>query len=173
DDSIYVAENQGQWIPSSKISRVKPGGFYGFVADTKFTKAVAPPSFEPPMCYLPMNWDNSSGGGAFCLDDRWGPFKGRMVHTSFGAAALFAIFEQRVGEISQAMAIKFPLPVFESGICRARFSPQDGQLYVAGLKGWQSKAISDGCLARVRYTGQPVKWPTGFRVAKDALIIEF
>lgn len=173
DDSIYVAENQGQWIPSSKISRIKTGGFYGFVADPKFTKAVAPASFEAPMCYLPMNWDNSSGGGAFCESNRWGPLKGRMVHTSFGAAALFAIFEQRVGEVSQAMAIKFPLPPFESGICRARFNPKDGQLYVAGLKGWQSKAVSDGCLARVRYTGQPVKWPTGFHVAKDALVIEF
>ncbi len=173
DDAIYVAENQGQWIPSSKISRVKPGGFYGFVADTKFTKAVAPPSFDPPLCYLPMTWDNSSGGGAFCLNDQWGPFKGRMVHTSFGAAALFAIFEQRVGEVSQGAAIKFPLPTFESGIHRARFSPKDGQLYVTGLKGWQSRAVKDGCLARVRYTGQPVKWPTGFHVAKDALVLEF
>jgi sugar lactone lactonase YvrE len=40
DDAIYVAENQGQWIPSSKISRVRRGGFYGFVADPKnFPKA--------------------------------------------------------------------------------------------------------------------------------------
>ena len=44
------------------------------------------------MIYLPMAWDNSSGGGAFCLGERWGPFRGRMLHTSFGAASLFAIF---------------------------------------------------------------------------------
>lgn len=174
DDALYVAENQGQWIPSSKISRVKPGGFYGFVADpNKFPKEKGPGTFEPPMCYLPMTWDNSSGGGVFCESDRWGPFRGRMLHTSFGAAALFAIFEQRVGEVSQAAAVKFPLKPFDSGIHRARFSPADGQLYVGGIKGWQSKAVMDGCLARVRYTGKPVRMPTGFRVAKDAIVLEF
>lgn len=174
DDAIYVAENQGQWIPSSKISRVKPGGFYGFVADPKAApKAVAPPTFDPPLCYLPMSWDNSSGGGAFCQTDQWGPFRGRMIHTSFGAAALFAVFEQRVGEISQGAVAKFPLKPFESGIQRARFSPKDHQLYVCGVKGWQSRAVYDGCLARVRYTGKPVRMPTGWRVEKDAVALDF
>ncbi len=174
DDAVYVAENQGQWIPSSKISRIKPGGFYGFVADpNKFPKAKGPAKFDPPICYLPMAWDNSSGGGVFCENDQWGPFRGRMLHTSFGAAALFAVFEQRVGEVSQAAVAKLPLKSFESGIHRARFNPADGQLFVCGIKGWQSKAVQDGCLARVRYTGKPVRTPTGFRVAKDAVVIEF
>jgi glucose/arabinose dehydrogenase len=174
DDAIYVAENQGQWIPSSKISRVKPGGFYGFVADPKAAPtAKAPPSFDPPVCYLPMTWDNSSGGGAFCESEKWGPFRGKMLHTSFGSAALFAISEQRVGEVSNGAVMKFPLQAFESGIERARFAPHDGQLYVCGLKGWQSRAIRDGCLARVRYTGKPVTMPTGWRVEKDAVVIDF
>jgi glucose/arabinose dehydrogenase len=174
DDSIYVADNQGQWIPSSKISRVRPGGFYGFVADpNRFPKAKAPAAFDAPVCYLPMTWDNSSGGGAFCLDDRWGPFKGRMLHTSFGAAALFAVFEQRVGEVAQAAVIKFPARGFQSGIHRARFGPHDGQLYVAGTKGWQSRAVRDGTVARVRYTGAPVRVPIGSRVEHDALVVDF
>jgi hypothetical protein len=120
-----------------------------------------------------MAWDNSSGGGTFCESDKWGPFRGRMLHTSFGSAALFAVFEQRVGELSQGAVVKFPLKPFESGIHRARFSPQDGQLYVCGVKGWQSRAVQDGCLARVRYTGQPVHMPIGWRASKDALVIEF
>jgi glucose/arabinose dehydrogenase len=174
DDSIYVAENQGQWIPSSKISRVKAGGFYGFVADPKAAPtAKAPPSFDPPLCYLPMTWDNSSGGGIFCESEKWGPYRGHMLHTSFGAAALFAVLEQRVGDVSQGGVVKFPLKPFDSGICRARFAPHDGQLYVCGLKGWQSRAVRDGCLARVRYTGRPVHQPTGLRFEKDAVVIEF
>lgn len=174
DDSIYVADNQGQWIPSSKISRVRPGGFYGFVADPKaHPKAPAPPTFDAPMCYLPLSWDNSSGGGVFCDSDRWGPFRGKMLHTSFGAAALFAVFEQRIGDVSQAGVVKFPVKGFESGIHRARFAPHDGQLYVCGVKGWQSRAVRDGALARVRHTGKPVHSPVNARVEKDAVIIEF
>jgi glucose/arabinose dehydrogenase len=174
DDAIYVAENQGQWIPSSKISRIRPGGFYGFVADPgKFPKAKGPDSFDPPMVYLPMAWDNSSGGGTFCESNRWGPFKGRMLHTSFGAASLFAVFEQRVGDVSQAAVVKFPVKGFESGIHRARFNPQDGQLYVCGIKGWQSRAVRDGSLARVRFTGKPVTVPIGSSVEKETMVIEF
>ena len=174
DDAIYVAENQGQWIPSSKISRVRPGGFYGFVADPgKFPKAKAPETFDPPMCYLPMAWDNSSGGGAFCLNDKWGPFQGRMLHTSFGAASLFAVFEQRIGDVSQAAVTKFSVKGFESGIHRARFAPHDEQLYVAGIKGWQSRAVRDGSLARVRYTGKPVLMPIGSKVEKEAITLDF
>jgi hypothetical protein len=125
------------------------------------------------MIYLPMAWDNSSGGGVFCQGNEWGPFRGKMLHTSFGAASLFAVFEQRVGEISQAAAVKFPVKGFESGIHRARFAPHDGQLYVCGIKGWQSRAVRDGCLARVRYTGKAIAMPIGSKVEKDAIIWEF
>lgn len=174
DDSVYVAENQGQWIPSSKISLVKAGGFYGFVADPKAApKAKAPEAFDPPICYIPMAWDNSSGGGVFCEGEQWGPYRGKMLHTSFGAAALFAILEQRAGDKAQAAVVKFPSVGFESGVDRARFNPKDGQLYACGVKGWQSRAVRDGCLARVRYTGAPVTTPTGWRAEKDAIVIEF
>jgi glucose/arabinose dehydrogenase len=171
DDAIYVAENQGNWIPSSKISRIREGGFYGYVAAPTFKDARAPATFDLPLCYIPHAWDGSSGGGAFCTSEKWGPFRGRMLHTSFGSAALFAVFEQRVGEVSNGAVVKFPL-AFESGIHRARFGP-DGQLYVVGTKGWQSKAIRDGCLARVRFTGKPVTLPTNWRVEKNAVVIEF
>jgi hypothetical protein len=96
-----------------------------------------------------------------------------MLHTSFGAASLFAVFEQRVGDVSQAAVVKFPVKGFESGIHRARFAPHDGQLYVCGIKGWQSRAVRDGSLARVRWTGKPVTIPIGSRVEKDAITLEF
>ncbi len=174
DDSIYVSDNQGHWIPSSKISRIREGGFYGYIADPKASpKAKAPVAFDAPMLYLPMNWDNSSAGGVFCPPGKFGPLSGKMLHTSFGAAALFAVFEQRIGEVSQAAAVKFPLKPFDSGIQRARFSKNDGHLYVCGLKGWQSKAVRDGCLARVRYTGKPVPFAIGWSVARDSMTISF
>lgn len=173
DDAIYVAENQGHWIPSSKISRIREGGFYGYIADPKTApKAKVPAAFDPPVLYLPMTWDNSSGGGAFCPPGEFGPLSGKMLHTSFGAAALFAIFEQRVGDVSQGAAVKFPLKPFDSGIQRARFGP-DGAVYVCGVKGWQSKAVRDGCLARVRYTGKPAPFPVGWRAEKEVMLITF
>ena len=172
-DEIAVSDNQGHWIPSSKISLVKPGGFYGHVADPRLDKnAPAPASFEPPVCWIPMTMDNSTGGQVWVTGGKWGPFEGRMLSTSYGKSSLLAVLDEKVGGVAQGGA--FTLPVkFDSGIMRARFNPQDGQLYVAGLKGWQSNAAKDGCFQRVRYTGQPLHLPTALHVGKDEIAITF
>lgn len=171
---IVVSDNEGHWIPASKINRVKPGGFYGHMADPRVDpKAVAPASYDPPLCWIPKALDNSSGGQVWApAGGKWGPFDGHLLHTSYGQSALFAVLEQTVGDVAQGGVVKFPLK-FDSGIVRARFNPADGQLYVVGLKGWQTNAGRDGCLQRVRYTGQPVPLPTALRVAKDAITLTF
>ena len=56
---------------------------------------------------------------------------------------------------------------------RPRFNPVDGQLYVAGLKGWQTNATREGGFDRVRYTGKPVHMPTGLRAKKTGMEIVF
>ena len=172
-DEIAVSDNQGHWTPSSKISLVQPGGFYGHVADPRVDEdAVAPASYDPPVCWMPMAMDNSTGGQVWVTGGKWGPYEGRMLSTSYGKSALLAVLDEKVGGVAQGGVITLPVK-FTSGIMRARFSPLDGQLYVAGLKGWQSNAAKDGCLQRVRYTGRPVHLPTGLRVGMDEIAITF
>ncbi len=69
------------------------------------------------------------------------------------------------GLVMQGGVVRFPLQ-FQSGIMRARFNPADGQLYVAGLRGWQTTGVKNGCFQRVRYTGAPV--PDADRFAGEA-----
>lgn len=169
DDTPYVSDNQGQWIPSSKISRIKPGGFYGHVADPRLdAQAPAPESFDPPICWLPMTWDNSSSGGVFAPASGWGRLSGKLLHTSFGMASMLAILDAG----PQAAAIKLNWK-FDSGVMRARFAPHDHQLYVCGLKGWQSRAIKDGCLHRVRYVGKPWRDPIAWKVTEKGIAVTF
>ena len=56
---------------------------------------------------------------------------------------------------------------------RARFNPADGQLYLCGLKAWQSRGARDGTFCRVRYTGQPVAMPCGLRVLPTGVELTF
>jgi hypothetical protein len=56
---------------------------------------------------------------------------------------------------------------------RARFNQVDGQLYVCGLKGWQTRAAKDGAFQRVRYTGKPIRMPTEFHVKPGELVMTF
>src|SRR5262249_33617988 len=59
------------------------------------------------------------------------------------------------------------------GVMRGRFNPKDGHLYVSGLDGWQTAAIKDGCLQRVRYTGKPAALPVGLNVHSDGIRLSF
>jgi hypothetical protein len=172
-DEISVSDNQGNWIPASKISFVRPNGFYGFVADPRVEpNATGPATFDQPICWIPQAWDNSSAGQVWAPSS-WGPLGGKMLHTSYGAAALFAVLaEQSGGGAAQGGVIKLPLK-FDSGIMRARIGPHDQQLYVVGLKGWQTAGAKEGCLQRVRFTGHPFYAPVDLHVARDAIAVRF
>lgn len=181
---IVLADNQGHWTPSSKIDYLPAGkrdGFYGFTFDPRLAKEFdvkraypkgAPKTFEPPLCWIPYALDNSSGGPAFVTSDKWGAFKGNILHSSYGKSALFMVMPEIVDGVAQAGVWRFPL-AFESGIMRLRFNPGDGQLYAAGLRGWQTSGAKDGTLQRVRYTGKPVRQPVALHATKRGVSITF
>src|SRR5689334_8759253 len=73
-DVLTYGDNQGNYIPASKVTRVKQGGFYGYM--THHQQETKPVDYERPIFWLPQAADNSSGGQAWVTDDRWGPYKG-------------------------------------------------------------------------------------------------
>ena len=116
--------------------------------------------------------DNSSGGQVWVASDTWGPFKGEMLHTSYGMCTLFKVLKEKVDGVWQGGVVRFPLK-FESGICRGRYNPIDHQLYLTGLRGWQTTAAKDACFQRVRFTGKPVYLPTEMHVMEDGIKVTF
>lgn len=129
--------------------------------------------YDLPLCWVPMEIDNSSGGQVWVPPgEKWGPLGGRMLFMSYGKCSLFNVLREDVGGVEQGGLCRFPLK-FKSGIMRGRFSPVDGQLYVSGLNVWQSNASKDGCFYRVRYTGKPVVRPVELHAAKNGIAITF
>ncbi len=177
---IVSSDNQGHWTPASKINWVVPGAFLGYPGDPrKISKSdpaqqyKIPETYEPPLCWIPHDKvDQSSGGEAFVTSDKWGPFKGGMVHTSYGHCSLFYVMTENVEGRMQGGVVRFPL-TFPSGIMRARFNDKDGQLYVCGLKGWQTTAAKDTAFCRVRYTGKPVAMPYSVKTHPHGIDITF
>lgn len=169
-DEILFSENEGNYIPTSKISLVKPGNlFYGMVP----TAHRPPPTdFEPPVCWIPKSIDNSSGGMAWVKGGKWGPLEGQMLFLSYGRASLFTVMQETVNGRRQGGVVPFPFR-FPTGVMRARFSPADGQLYVLGLRGWQTSGVRDGGFFRLRYTGEALYWPLQFHAKKNGLEFEF
>jgi hypothetical protein len=189
DGQVTAGDNEGTYVPKCRIAWVKPGGFYGVVPTSH--RDPPPTDYDRPLCWMPKNVDNSSGGQVWVTTDKWGDaLKGRLLHLSYGTCSLFLVSKEEVPAdadaavglggtgpslaqgLVQGGVIRLPLS-FDSGIMRARFSPADGQLYVAGLKGWQTSAGKDGCFQRVRYTGKPVKMPTDVKATKAGLTLTF
>ena len=167
---VTAAPQEGTWTPKSCIIEVRQGGFYGFGGPQVTPKR--PLGYDPPLCWMPRLQDNSSGGQVWVTSKRWGPFEGQMLHLSYGQCALLVVMRQEIGGQSHAGTVKLPY-LFKSGVMRGRFSPRDGQLYLTGLKGWQTLAADDGCLQRVRYTGKPVNLPKDLKVTPNGLAITF
>ncbi len=167
---ITSGDNEGTWTPRCRLNWIKPGGFYG-VVDLAH-RDPPPTDYDRPLCWLPKEVDNSSGGQVWVPDDRWGPFKGRLLHLSYGTCSLYSVLKEEVGGQVQGGVTRFPVS-FPSGIMRARFNPIDGQLCVVGMKGWQTSAVLDGCLQRVRYTGRPASMAHALHATTKGVTITF
>jgi type 1 glutamine amidotransferase/mono/diheme cytochrome c family protein len=167
---MTVAPQEGEWTPASGIFEVHPGSYGGFGGpQVKFGR---PLGYDPPICWIPRRQDNSSGGQVWVNSDRWGPLMGKMLHLSFGQCTVQLVLQEYIHGVGQGGTTVLPA-IFESGICRGRFSPFDGQLYVSGLRGWTTAATQDGCLQRLRYTGQPVYEPVNVATMNNGLLLTF
>ncbi len=167
---LTSSDNEGNWVPTSRVNYVKPGGFYGHVHTAH--RKEPPNDYDKPLLWLPHQADNSSGGQVWVNSERWGPFSGDLLHLSYGKSSLFKLMKEEIDGQWQGAAVRFPLR-FDSGIMRGRFNPKDGQLYLAGLRVWQSNGARFGAFHRVRYTGKPVNMPKALNVQKDGIRITF
>ncbi len=171
-DEVTVADNEGNWVPSSRVDLVKPGVFLGHVFNAHTPQPPTSPGM--PILWLPHSYDvdNSSGGQVWVTSDKWGPFKGDLLHLSYGASALHKVMMETADGQVQGGAFKFPLK-FKTGIMRGRFNPRDGQLYLTGLVVWQSNGAQKGALQRVRYTGKPANMPKEMHVKPNGVLLTF
>lgn len=169
DGSLTVSDNQGNWVPASKVSRIRAGGFYGvFQSDARERD-----DFDRPFLWLPQGVDSSSGGQVWLGDARFGPLAGRLLHTSFGKGWAYAVTMDEADGMAQASCVTLPFQ-FQAGVQRARINPRDGQAYLVGLSGWQGPSDgADGCLQRLRYTGRTEVLLLGARVVAGGIELEF
>lgn len=167
---ITVGDNQGTWVPACYLHWVKPGQFIS-VTDLAH-QATPPAAHSPHICYFPMSVDNSSGGQTWVTSDQWGPMKGRLLHLTYGKSGLLGVLMEEVNGVPQGGAFRFPFK-FDSGAMRARFHPKDGQLYVVGLKGWQTDGAKESAFQRVRYTGAKCYFPEELHVTDAGIQIAF
>jgi hypothetical protein len=153
DGRITLGDNQGTYVPASKISITSPDAFHGAGSWTKHGDRYDPEKIVQPIVYMPQDLDSSSGGQLWVKkDERLGPLSGQYFHTSYGKAAIMYVMMDKIEDTVQGAVYRLPLKM-ESGTMRAATSPVDGMIYFSGLTGWQAGATQEGSIQRLRYTG--------------------
>lgn len=171
DGQVTAGDNEGTWMPACPIHWVGNGTFHG-VEDLAHKNPI--PDFSKPLCWLSKGrqFDNSGGSQVWVTSDRWGPYQGELLHLSYGECALYLVMKQDLGHQMQGGVVRIPVN-FASSALRARFNEGDGQLYIAGLRGWQTKAANLSGFDRVRYTGRQVKSVKGLTVDSEGIHLTF
>jgi cytochrome c len=170
DGEIFVADNQGDWLPSSKILHVKPGAFFGSYSVDSM--AVAQMPVQPPVVWEPQDEISNSPTQPAILND--GPYKGQLIHGDVCYGGLQRIFMEKIKGDYQGCVFKFTQGL-EAGTNRLAWGP-DGALYVGGIGNpgnWGQQGKFWYGLQRMKYNGQSVFEMLALRAKSDGIEIEF
>lgn len=170
DGEMVYADNEGNWVPTSKVHRIKKGGFHGFIPSAH--QPEKPETFVPPIIWMPHYMDNSPAKPMFITSDQWPEqLQDDLLLASYGRANLSLILKEEVDGVWQGAHLSLPY-MFKSGLERGRFH-EDGHLYIAGMTSWQSIGQDWGSFHRVRYTGQPLSIPIALNTQAGGLELRF
>ena len=151
NDDLYIADNQGDWLPASKILHVSKGAFFGSRAvDFEGTEGVKE---KKPVVWLPQDEIGNSPSTPSYLNV--GPYKNQMIHGEVTHGGIKRVFVEEVEGQYQGAVFRFTQGL-EGGINRVTWGP-DGALYAGGIGNpgnWQHTGTKWYGLQRLAYNNK-------------------
>ncbi|MEL6273675.1 MAG: plastocyanin/azurin family copper-binding protein [Bacteroidota bacterium] len=197
DGEIFVAENQGDWIGSGRITHLAKGDFAGHRESLRWAdmpgtelgiryddiddryKTMYNAKAEHPEIKLPAVWFPHGIMGistAAIITDRtagaFGPFKDQLFVSDQGQSKVMRVSLEKVnGEYQGAV---FPFREgFRSGTLRMNFGP-DNALYVGQTaRGWYATGGELFGLEKLSWTGKVPFEMYQIKATEDGFLIEF
>jgi cytochrome c len=127
DGALFIADNQGDWLPASKIVHVKEGAFYGQRSVDPEGTADLPVTL--PVVWLPQDEIGNSPSTPLALDH--GPYQGQMIHGEVTHGGVKRVFVEEVNGNYQGAVFRFTQGI-EAGVNRISWAP-DGSLMIGGI----------------------------------------
>lgn len=169
DGEIFIADNQGDWLPSSKILHVNEGDFFGSRAVDSARVAQLP--VKLPVVWLPQDEIGNSPTTPSYLND--GPYKGQMIHGEVTNGGVKRVFVEKVDGNYQGAVFRF-IQGLESGVNRLVWGP-DGALYIGGVGStgnWRHNGKLWYGLQRLKYNEQSTFEMLAVRAKSNGVEIE-
>ncbi len=170
DGEIFVADNQGDWLPASKIVHVQKDAWYG--SRSVDFAGTANLKENKPVVWLPQDEIGNSPSTPLALND--GIYKGQMIHGEVTHGGVKRVFVEKVNGEYQGCVFRF-IQGLEGGVNRMVWGP-DGALYVGciGNPGnWaQTNKLWYG-VQRLKYNNTPTFEMLAVRAKSNGVEIEF
>ena len=127
DGGLFIADNQGDWLPASKIVELTAGAWYGSRSvDFAGTEGL---SETLPVVWLPQDEIGNSPSQPAPLNV--GPYQNQMIHGEVTHGGIKRVFAERVNGRLQGAVFRFTQGL-EAGVNRLAWAP-DGSLIVGGV----------------------------------------
>lgn len=170
DGELFIADNQGDWLPSSKILHVKPGAFFNsYSVDSA---AVAGLPVQQPVVWLPQDEIGNSPTQPALLND--GPYQNQLIFGDVCYGGLQRVSMEKVDGNYQGAVFRFTQGL-EGGTHRIAKGP-DGAYYI-GMIGnpgnWSQEGKLWYGLQRMKYNGNSAFEMLAIRAKSNGFEIEF
>lgn len=170
DDEIFLCDNQGDWLPSSKLLHLKKGAFYGNRSvlgdEVKGVKDTL------PVVWLIQNEIGNSPSTPLALND--GVYKGQMIVCDVTHGGVKRVFVEKINGEYQGCAFEW-IQGLEAGVNRIAWGP-DGALYAGGIGSagnWGQEGKKHYGLQRLKYNGKPTFEILATRAKTNGMELEF
>ena len=148
---FFIADNQGDWLPASKIVEVTEGAFYGSRSvDFEGTEELEE---TLPVVWLPQDEIGNSPSEPTSLN--LGPYQNQMIHGEVTHGGIKRVSAEEVNGRLQGAVFRFSQGL-EAGVNRLDWT-QDGSLIVGGVGNpgnWSHANRLWYGLQRLEYNGQ-------------------
>ncbi len=170
DGKLFIADNQGDWLPASKIVELTPGAWYGSrsvdfdgTADLTETK---------PVVWLPQDEIGNSPSEPAPLNV--GPYQNQMIHGEVTHGGIKRVYAERVDGRLQGAVFRF-IQGLDAGVNRLDWA-SDGSLIVGGVGNpgnWGDGEKPWYGLERLVYNGETAFEMLSVSARSDGFVIEF
>jgi cytochrome c len=170
DGGLFIADNQGDWLPSSKIVEVTPNAFYG--SRSVDFEGTAGLQETLPVVWLPQDEIGNSPSQPAPLNI--GPYQNQMIHGEVTHGGLKRVFAERIDGRLQGAVFRFSQG-FEAGVNRIAWSDETN-LIVGGVGNpgnWAHSGKEWYGLQRMEYNGNSVFEMLSVSARSDGFEITF
>lgn len=186
DEHLYISENQGEFVGTSRIHRVTEGKFYGHPSSLIDLEGMSVQALESgqmedylekrelPSVLLPHKYAANSPGHPVwdTTQGAFGPYSGQMFIGDQTLSNILRVHLETVEGVEQGSIMPFATKL-PSGPMRLSFSP-DGTMWVGQTgRGWASRGNAPSALQKFKWNGKVEQGIHHVSVEKGGFAVHF